>query len=243
MDPLERLTDRLLFELDGEMSPPSPGCLGAAALGDLLAGRLGPPARDRAETHVSACLSCLHRLMQLRDDLRAIAAPSPASPELRATLARLLGEPSTTPTRQRLAGALRRAFRVRVPAWGVAGLAAALVLATWVTTQYAYRAPGRVDWPLPDGARPDALTPAHRRASRTISAVVKSVRDATSNGVDAHVLRLTDTAGTTYLLFTWGAPTVRPGDAVEIQALFTGMTSEAGAPVYQGVVTELRRAP
>jgi hypothetical protein len=243
LDPLDRLTDRLLFEVDGDATAPSPSCLGDHMLGDLVAGRLLPVPRERVEAHLAECLSCLHRLVQLRDDLRAIAIPPPASPRLRRTLDRLLGEPSTAPARERVAAALRGAFRLRVPAWGVAGLAVALVLATWVTTQYVSRAPGRVDWPLPEGTRPDALTPTHRRASGTISGVVKSVRDATSNGVNAHVLSLTDSAGTTYMLFTWGPPTVRAGDAVEIQALFTGMTREGGAPVYQGVVTELRRAP
>ena len=241
MDPLDRLTDRLLFELDGAAT--SPGCLGVALLGDLVAGRPGPVERERAEAHLADCLSCLHRLVQLRGDLRAAATPPPASRRLRGTLDRLLGEPVTPPMGERAVAAVRRLFRVRVPAWGVAGLAAALVLATWVATQHGSRAPGGVDWPIPDTTRPDALTPAHRRASATISGVVKSVRDATSNGVNAHVLNLTDSAGTTYMLFTWGPPTVRAGDAVEIQALFTGMTREGGAPVYQGVVTEVRRAP
>lgn len=242
MNPLERLTDRLVFDLDRDDAARSPGCLSTTVLGDLAAGRLGPVPRDRAEAHVDGCLWCLHRLVEIRDDLAAIAAPRPASPKLRRTLDRLLGTPSM-PARWRLAAAVRRALRVPVPAWGAAGLATALVLLTWVATQHVYRSPGGVDWAFPDGARPETLTPAHRSASGTISGVVKSIRDATSNGVDAHVLRLTDTAGTTYLLFTWGPPTVRPGDTVEIQALFTGMTREGGAAIYQGVVTELRRAP
>ena len=106
--------------------------------------------------------------------------------------------------------------------------------------------PGRpvagVEWPAPGPAGPDRLRPAHRQNTRTISGIVSSVRDATSNGVEAHVLSLKEASGATYLLFTWGRPTVRPGDAVEIDALFAAAAPGADPAVYQGVVTEVRRA-
>ena len=82
----------------------------------------------------------------------------------------------------------------------------------------------------------------HRQAPRTVSGVVNSIRDATSNGVEAHIVSLKDTAGASYILFAWGRPTVGPGDSVEIDGIFTSGTQSAGLPVYQGVATQLRRA-
>src|SRR5439155_23639063 len=116
------------------------------------------------------------------------------------------------------------------------------VLLTWVTTQHIYRPAAGIEWPVPDPTRPDRLRPAHGQNARTVSGIVSSIRDATSNGVDAHVLSLKDASGATYLLFTWGRPTVRPGDAVEIDALFAAAAPGADPAVYQGVVTEVRRA-
>ena len=77
--------------------------------------------------------------------------------------------------------------------------------------------------------------------TRTVSGVVSSIRDATSSGVEAHVVSLKDTSGATYVLFAWGRPTIGPGDAVEIEAIFTATTQTAGRPVYQGMATQFRR--
>jgi len=221
LDRVDRLTDRLLQDLEREASHhPFPA----------------------SEAHRSECLACLDRFVELRDDVHALAAPAPVSPRLARKLDELLGRTSPEPFRARLTQSARRALVFRVPAWAVAGMAAALVALTWVTTQHMYRPTAGVQWPLPDPTRPDPLNPAHGQGSRTVVGVVSSVRDATSNGVDAHVLSLKDASGATYVLFTWGRPTVRPGDAVEIEALFTSVAQGAGPPVYQGVVTELRRA-
>jgi hypothetical protein len=74
-----------------------------------------------------------------------------------------------------------------------------------------------------------------------VSGVVRSVRDATSNGVEAHIVDLKDASGASYMLFTWGRPTISKGDTVEIDAIFTPTAPTVGAPVYQGVATALRK--
>ena len=221
MDRVDHLTSRLLDDLEREAS-------GHATTG--------------TDAHLGQCLVCLDRFVELRDTLHAIAAPAPVSPRLARQLEQLLGRAPAETLRPRLAKAVRRAVGFRIPAWAVAGMAAALVVLTWVTTQHIDRPAVGVEWPLADPTRPDPLKPAHRQAARTVSGVVSSIRDATSNGVDAHVLSLRDASGATYVLFTWGPPTVKLGDAVEIEALFTSVAQGGGPPVYQGLVTELRRA-
>jgi hypothetical protein len=218
LDRVDQLTDRLLADLEREAADhPFPG----------------------SDAHRGECLACLDRFVELRADLHALDAPEPASPRLARRLEELLGNASVRP---RLTERVRGVFALRVPAWAVASMAAALVVLTWATTQHMYRPAAGVQWPLPDPTRPDPLNPAHRQGSRTVTGVVSSIRDATSNGVDAHVLSLKDASGATYVLFTWGRPIVSPGDAVEIDALFTGVAQGAAPPVYQGLVTELRRA-
>jgi len=221
LDRVDRLTHRLLEDLKREASD--------------------HPLTE-SDAHLAECLPCLDRFVELRDDLHAVAAAEAVSPRLARKLEELLGHEPRETVRTRVLERVRRAFVIRVPAWAVAGLAAALVLVTWVTMQQLYRPAAGVQWPLPDPTRPDSLNPAHRQGSRTVTGVVSSIRDATSNGVAAHVLSLKDASGATYVLFTWGPPIVRPGDAVEIEALFTSAGQGAGPPVYQGVVTELRRA-
>jgi hypothetical protein len=217
LDRLDRLTDRLQADLEREASDhPFEG----------------------SDAHLASCLACLDRFVELRDVVHGIAAPRPVSPRLARRLDELQGRTPVDTLRRRLIDGLRRAFVFRVPAWAVGGMAAALVVLTWVVTQHVYQPAVGVQWPLPDPTRPDPLNPAHGQGARTVTGVVSGIRDATSNGVDAHVLSVKDASGATYVLFTWGPPTVRPGDAVEIEALFTG----TGQGAYQGVVTELRRA-
>jgi hypothetical protein len=197
---------------------------------------------DGSDTHLGACLPCLDRFVELRDVVHGIAAPQRVSRRLARRLADLQGVSTADTLRTRFINGLGRAFVIRVPAWALAVTAAAVVGITWIATQHVYQPAVGVQWPLPDPTRPDSLTPAHGQGARTVTGVVRSVQDATSHGVDAHVLGLTDASGATYLLFAWGRPTVRPGDNVEIEALFTSIPQQAGPPVYQGLVTELRRA-
>ena len=233
MDRLDRLTERLVDDLNRQAAPPS-GCVEPTLLERFVTGRVDAQARERVNAHLDACLACLNRFVELRDDLNAIAAPGRVSPRLRNSLATLLrGEGR--------GGFLRRAFAWRVPAWAVAGAAAVLLL-TWVAVARYQRPGGSVEWPFPDTSSPARLTPAHSQTARTVSGVVSSVRDATSNGVEAHVVSLRDASGATYVLFAWGRPTVKAGESVEIDGIFGGASQSAGHPVYQGMATAVRRA-
>jgi hypothetical protein len=140
----------------------------------------------------------------------------------------------------RIAEVLRRASVVKVPAWAAAGMAA-LVLITWVGAQKLQRPDQTIEWPVDFSSR-GQLTPTHRQTPRTVSGVVSSLRDATTNGIEAHVVSLKDASGTTYVLFAWGQPTVHLGESVEADGIFTSTTQSAGPTVYQGVAIQLRRA-
>ena len=194
---------------------------------------------EGSDAHLGECLACLDRFVVLRDDMHAVATAKPVSRHLVRKLGDLLGRQEASGVWTYLPEHVRRVFSLRVPAWTMA-TAVALVALAWATTTHLPVV--NVDWPL-GASRPDRLTPAHRQGTRTVTGVVSSIRDARSNGVDAHVLSLTDPSGSTYVLFAWGPPSVGPGDTVEIEALFTSVP-QATTPVvvYQGVVTALRRA-
>lgn len=240
MDRLDRLTQQLRDHLDQQAGLPSGGCLGLGPLERFASGNLDRLERERVEAHLDDCLACLGRFVELRDQLHGIASPGSVSPILARRLDTLLGKESGQTLRARVVERLRRAFVVPVPAWAVAGMAI-LMLITWVATYRLQRSGSTVDWPV-DFKSPGELRPMHQQAPRTVSGVVSSIRDATSNGVEAHIISLRDTSGATYLLFAWGRPTVGPGDSVEIDGTFTSATQSAGLPVYQGVATKLRRA-
>jgi hypothetical protein len=206
----------------------------------MIAGTLDAAARDRANAHLDECLACLDRLVELRDHLQGVAAPAPVSPVLARALDGLIGRQAEEGPWRRLVQAARRALDLRVPAWTAAG-ATALVLITAVAVHRSQQPGAPVDWPV-DFSSPGQLTPTHRQTPRTVSGIVSSIQDATSNGVEAHVVSVKDTAGAIYVVFAWGRPTVVPGDSVEIDAIVTATTPGAGKPVYQGVAMQLRRA-
>lgn len=238
MDPLDRLTERLRHDLDRPVSP-GPECVASAVLERFMAGGLEAPSRIQVEAHLDGCLACVDRLVDLRDHLQGLAAPAPVSARLRSTLERLVTDAPRDRAPNGIGDRVRRAFAFRVPAWAAVGMAAAVIAVTW--TAAARLQPPRVDWPFPAPGK-EHLAPAHVQTTRTVSGVVRSIRDATSNGVEAHVVSLTDASGATFVLFAWGRPTIQKGDAVETDAIVT-MPSEGGGPrVYQGIATNFRRA-
>jgi predicted anti-sigma-YlaC factor YlaD len=225
---LDRLTDRLVEDLERRGDPGAAGHLPPAMLERRLAGRLDPTERARVEAHLNECLTCLNAFVELRDHLLGVADPGPVAPRLQLILDELAGRAPLQPRRTRMAGQLRRLVTARFPAWAVAGAAAAVLL-TWGVAHY--RSIERT---------PATMTPAHSQTTRTVSGVVSSVRDATSNGVDAYVVSVHDASGATYVLFAWGRPSVHDGERVEIDAVFAKASESAGRPVYQGVATALR---
>ena len=239
MDRLDRLTERLIDEMDQQIDLPSRGCLGGALLGRFATGDVDSPTRERVEAHLDECLTCVHRYVELRDDLHALAAPEPVSPRLRQRLERLI-EDGRERFPSRIAGRLRRAFVFRVPAWAAVGVAAGIMVITWTIAHNLQRPGAPGPWPV-DFSSPGQLVPMSQEP-RTVSGVVSSIRDATSDGIEAHIVTLKDPAGATYVLFAWGRPTVGPGDSVEVDGIFTRAKQGAGTPEYQGVATRLRRA-
>jgi hypothetical protein len=240
VDRLDRLTQRLVEDLDRRAHLPSDRCLEPGLLDQFARGILDPIDRERVEAHLGDCLTCLDRFVELRDHLQGIAAPEPVAPRLARTLDSLIGREPRERFWTRIAEALRRASVVKVPAWAVAGMAA-LVLITWVGAHKFQRPDATIEWPV-DFTSPGKLTPTNRQMSRTVSGVVSSLRDATADGVAAYVVSLKDPSGATYVLFAWGQPTVRLGDSVEAEGIFTSATQSAGPLVYQGVAIQLRRA-
>jgi len=236
VDRLDRLTERLIGDLDRHAESPASACVELAVLGERAAGGLTSAAQARVDAHLDECLACLNAFIEVRDLLQGVAAPAPASAGLRRTLDELIGEASSPRVWRRVVDALRRPLVLRVPAWTAAAAAVAGLLLTWVTLQTVGRPGGTVDSPSVD-----RLAPANARTERTIAGVVGSVRDATSNGVDAHVVSVTDASGATYVLFAWGWPTVHAGESVEVVGIFTRADQSSGGPVYQGVATALRR--
>lgn len=242
MDRLDRLTQRLMADLDRRAEGPS--CLAPDVLGRHVAGGLDTSDRERVEAHLDTCLPCLARLVEFRDDLRALASPAPVSPGLQRHLDTLTGPDRQPRFGTRVVDVVRRTLTFKVPAWAVAGAAAALIAITWTAAQHRERPGAGVPWPVEvlDPSHPDRLRPAYRQVPRTVSGVVSAIRDATANGVDAHVVSVKDAAGATYMLFAWGTPTVRAGDSVEVDAIITDTAQSAGISVYQGLATRLSRA-
>jgi hypothetical protein len=113
--------------------------------------------------------------------------------------------------------------------------AASIVVAT-LSTMVALK-PGTSPAPVPGGvgAPPGQLAPLGVPGTelRTVTGRVESVRDASEGSVVAHVLRLREAKGATYVLFAWGPPAARAGDTVRVEASF--VRTEDEPPVYRGL--------
>jgi len=235
---LERLTQRLLEDLDrrGTHSP-TPDCVRPELLGRLAVGRLDEPTRERLERHLEGCLSCLDRLVAIRDDLQALVTPEEVSPRLAQTLDSLLGLPTSRPSPPDTLRRIRRALVFRVPAWAAAGATALLMLTVVVADRLPLNRAA-----APESTRTETVVPSHTQLEARVAGVVSSVRDASSTGIEAHVVDVRDARGSTYVLFAWGRPSIRVGDTVEADAIFTRREVQTvGPPLFQGVATTIRK--
>src|SRR5262249_6409881 len=124
---------------------------------------------DGSDAHLDACLACLDRFVELRDAVHGIAAPPRVSHRLARRLDELQGVTAADALRTRLIHGFRRASVLRLPAWAVAGLAAALVVLTWVAIPHIYHPAVGVQWALPDQTQPDPLRPAYGQEARTVT--------------------------------------------------------------------------
>jgi len=97
--------------------------------------------------------------------------------------------------------------------------------------------------PLDQTWRSDRLTQlSHREGNRPvrIAGTVESLRPASAEGINAHVVTLRTPTGVEYVIFVWGNPSVREGQAIEADGVFMNI-SESGAPAaFQGVASQLR---
>jgi hypothetical protein len=103
--------------------------------------------------------------------------------------------------------------------------AVTVVIATLVTTT-GYR---RATVPSPP------LTPLEMPGAeiRTVTGRIESIRDASEADVVAHVLRIREASGATYVLFAWGRPAAQAGDTVRVDGSFVRMENEP--PTYRGL--------
>ena len=242
MDRLDRLTEQLLRNLDQQGDEPlQPDCVRSELLARLAAGRLDSQRREQVESHLDGCMICLDRFIAIRDDLLALKAPEPVSPRLAQALDALLGMPTTQQATLGLIGQIRRALEIRIPVWVAAG---AVVVSAhgWLAGDRLHRLGAPIPSSTAKVETEQRAQPAHAQLQRTIAGVVSAVRDANSNGVEAHIVDVRDASGATYVLFAWGRPTLRAGDTVEADAIFAvGSVQPASPPVYQGVATALRK--
>jgi hypothetical protein len=123
--------------------------------------------------------------------------------------------------------------------WTVAASAASIVVATVATTLVVK--PGF----QPAQAPSPSLTPLQLPGTelRTFTGKIENVRDASEGEVVAHVLRIRETSGATYVLFAWGRPAAQAGDTVRVEGSF--LRTEDEPLTYQGLAKhyEVSKAP
>ena len=68
----------------------------------------------------------------------------------------------------------------------------------------------------------------------TVTGNVIQVRDAKFEGMEAHLVTVRDAAGSQYMFFAWGTPTVREGDSVRVDGTFQKVSKGEGPSTYRG---------
>jgi len=130
VDRFERLSDRLIQDLDRQPDLLLGDCLPVTLLERYLTGDIDEPSRTRVDAHLERCLVCLNSLVDLRGLLQGLKAPGTVSERLGARLNELMQKPA--PLRSRIAEFIPRALAIRIPVgWMLAPVTVAAIL-TWM---------------------------------------------------------------------------------------------------------------
>ena len=215
--------DDLIATLERRRQSAGPDCLAEATLERLTDGTLPAAEAAAARAHLDSCLACLHGYAVLRSLLEAGA----------------LETPEVSRAGRAVIGSVRRILSIRLPLpWAVA-VAAACALLTWTLGVVGDRAER-------DSARPPGGSTVELagESARRVSGTVSQVRDASTQGMPAHVLELSDEAGARYTVFVWGPVTVRAGDPITVQGAVSREEAPGTRTSYRGVagVVERQRA-
>lgn len=241
---LDRLAEDLQWRRRGARTT---ACLDDDVLIDLATGRL-EQARVRATTrHLDDCLECLHAYASLR----CLTAPmSDEQAETSDEATPMTAGPSVMPVPRPVWDRIFEAFRWRIPlGWSVA-TAVATAAVVWLVSPAIRTTFSPGPMPMSEfssrGAPPRSASPAStplETAPRTIRGTVERIERKDTEGVASYVVILTERpGGATYAVFAWGTPTVQAGQSVQATGVF--MPLDAAPPGrYQGVATDVRRAP
>jgi hypothetical protein len=208
-----------------------PDCLGDSVLERLALGSLPRAELELVVEHLRACTACMHAYAVTRSLLEM------SEPELSKSVG---FEPAARRLRPgaRWREHMRRMLAWRIPAgWAIAPAVAAVLL-TWMVTSTMDR-PTVIPIPMNPG---DAGSPTMRGLSqgpepRTVRGMVATVQEATTEGIETHVVTVKDGSGPTYVIFVWGRPAVRPGELIEATGVFTAMNTSG--EMYKGVASRL----
>ena len=216
--------DDLIATLERRWQSAGPDCLAEATLENLIDGTLPASEAGAARAHLDSCLACLHAYAVLRSLLEVGAVETP----------------EVSGARSATIGRVRRMLSIRLPLpWTIAA-AAACALLTWTLGVVPHRAErGSVAQPVAPSTNELA-----GESARRVSGTVSQVRDASTPGMPAHVLELSDEAGARYTVFVWGPATVRAGDPITVQGAFSREEAPGAGTAYRGVagVVERQRA-
>ncbi len=223
--------DDLIATLERRRQAAGPDCLAEATLESLIDGTLSAADAGAARAHLDSCLTCLHAYAVLRSLLEAGAVETP---EVSVPLRRATGAGRAT------IGRVRRVLSLRLPLPWTVAVAAACALLTWTLGALPHRAE-RGSASQPGGRSTIELA---GESARRVSGTVSQVRDASTQGMPAHVLELSDEAGARYTVFVWGPATVRAGDPITVQGAFSREESPGAKTSYRGVagVVDRQRA-
>jgi hypothetical protein len=216
--------DDLIATLERRRQSAGPDCLAEATLERLADGTLPAADAGAARAHLGRCLACLHAYAVLRSLLEAGAVETP----------------EVSGAKSAIIGRVRRVLSLRLPLPWTVAVAAACGLLTWTLGVVPHRAERGLAR-QPGGRSTIELT---GESARRVSGTVSQVRDASTQGMPAHVLELIDEAGVRYTVFVWGPATVRAGDPITVQGAFSREEAPGAKTSYRGVagVVERQRA-
>lgn len=202
-------------------------CLSDAMLEQLADGSLPAAAARSASHHLGSCLPCLQAYGSLRSLLAVLDSPENSGHVSARTHAKWQLIPAWL-------AKVCDLFAWRIPAGALVFVAAACILVTWVTATRLDRIAST--GPLfPFSPITKLSDPVANGRRLTVTGIVARVQDVSFEGVPAHIVRLRDHAATEYIVFAWGAPTIMPGQSVEIEGLFQRTSEPPKAPTYRGI--------
>ena len=250
----------LIERLEEQRTVKAQDCPSVIQLEAYATNGLDSSEKERLDSHLEGCLSCLNVMVELRDLIAGIENPEPLVPSLESRLKNTIFPKSEKVVPSARFNDLignhagdsfgwRDVFGLRVLAGALAGVILTLGAMKIVDIRNQFEQESSLLMRVSENQPIDKKTletlekirsVPKSESIRNIVGIIRSLKKGTMDGFSYYIFEVRTKTGSEYLFFSWGTPEFQVNDRVDVYASIKGLMDKAGTKT--GVAKKVRKS-